>query len=400
MAKQFYTLAEAAQKLGKSTDEVKSLAREHRLGTFFQDGAELFRVQEVDQLADDDLSIDDLELPPDLGAGSGLDTLDDLNLSDLPPLTDAPLNIDEATPSMSSGRAAADIGATDDFALDLGDISLEDSDLGALVSHAPPPPAPAAPMAGLAAFDNDFGIDLADDFAAPAPPTGLPAVEVVPAEDLDAALDVAGADFDFGAIGLAESGSAHGGTAIAGAALDPAPAEMGESPVLSDSSMHFGAVDADDPQLETVGSGSGLMDLTRESEDTSIGAAMLEEDFDAAASGSAGLEGIIGEDIDGAGADFGDAAAPAPVVGGALAGSGMVLAPALDGGWSGLTAGAMLGATLAVVLCLFLSSATLFGGGSLYLDTLQGNLWMVTGIAGGVVGLGMGIGFFVGRATE
>ncbi len=370
MAKLFYTPEEAAAKLGKTVDQVKDLAREGRLETFHQDGQDLFRVSSVDQLAEDDLGLDNLELPPDLG--SGLDNLADLDLSDLPPLTDAPLNIDEATPSVSSGRASRDLGPKDDFGDDLGMISLEDSSTLE----------PAAPARGGAtgAFDlgGDLGADLGDD--------------------------------PFGDIGLAESGSAHGGSAMGAPVGDSAglggsggtsPGGAG-SPGLSDSSINFGVADAEDPHLETVGSGSGLLDLTRESEDTSIGAAMLEEEFDAAGgSGSGGLEGLIGDDHGGlGGAELPVGEAPAPVVGGALAGAGLTLVPAYDGAWSGLSVGAMLGAFLALVVCLLVSSATIFGGSSAFLADLSENLWIVTGSVAGVVAIGMGIGFFVGRATE
>lgn len=388
MAKIFYTTEEAAAKLHKTVDEIRQLARDGRLETFHQDGKDLFRVDAVDQLADDDLGLD-LELPPEIGSGasSGLDdlgNLDDLNLSDLPPLTDAPLNIDEATPSTSSGAAARGIGFGGGHD-DLGPISLEDSN-----------PAGASPAGGAGSGSglDDLGGDLLG-------------------------IDPFGGS-EAGGIGLAESGSAHGAPSVKpsrgpGASPVAGSPSLGDSsmggsgsgaggvmsPGLSDSSIHFGVSDGDEAHLETVGSGSGLLDLTRESEDTSIGAAMLEEEADAGAgaSGSGGLEGLLGGDV-GGGAGLAEAGAPVPVVGGALAGAGLTLAPAYDGAWSGLTVGAMIASMLAVVVCLMVSSATLFGGSSALLPMLVENFWIVVGSLGGLLLVGMGVGFVVGRATE
>ena len=50
MAKMFYTQAEAATKLGKSSDELKSMVREGRLREFMDNGP-VYRIEDVDKLA-------------------------------------------------------------------------------------------------------------------------------------------------------------------------------------------------------------------------------------------------------------------------------------------------------------------------------------------------------------
>ncbi|MBX3363373.1 MAG: helix-turn-helix domain-containing protein [Phycisphaeraceae bacterium] len=81
MAKIFYTLEEAAQKLGKSQDEVRQLVANGQLQEFRDRDRLMFKRDQVDVLAgDDSISLtDDLE-PISLassGSGSGLSLADD-----------------------------------------------------------------------------------------------------------------------------------------------------------------------------------------------------------------------------------------------------------------------------------------------------------------------------------
>ncbi|MEE2972309.1 MAG: hypothetical protein VX672_04220, partial [Planctomycetota bacterium] len=58
MAKMFYTAEEAAEKLGKSVDELLEMASSGEVQSFKQDDQDMFRVEQIDLLASDDL--DDL----------------------------------------------------------------------------------------------------------------------------------------------------------------------------------------------------------------------------------------------------------------------------------------------------------------------------------------------------
>ena len=75
MAKLFYTLEEAAQKLRKSTDEVMSMARAGQLVELRDKDQVLFRRSAIDQLAGDadmgsDINLDGLDLSS--GGGSSV----------------------------------------------------------------------------------------------------------------------------------------------------------------------------------------------------------------------------------------------------------------------------------------------------------------------------------------
>ena len=74
MAKMFYTLEEVAQKLGKSEDEVKEMARSGLIQEFRDREKLMFKVDQIDLLAgaDEDSSEVHLELE-DTSGGSGLE---------------------------------------------------------------------------------------------------------------------------------------------------------------------------------------------------------------------------------------------------------------------------------------------------------------------------------------
>ena len=57
MAGMFYSLEEAAEKLGKTPDEVKQLAQEGKLREFRDGSALLFKIEEVDALQPEDVDL-------------------------------------------------------------------------------------------------------------------------------------------------------------------------------------------------------------------------------------------------------------------------------------------------------------------------------------------------------
>ena len=78
--------------------------------------------------------------------------------------------------------------------------------------------------------------------------------------------------------------------------------------------------------LETVGSGSGLLDLTRESEETALGAELIEQVYSGEGESAPGRSGLF------------DAVASDPTLGPSapLGSTGMVAAAASDGPCSGV----------------------------------------------------------------
>ena len=106
---------------------------------------------------------------------------------------------------------------------------------------------------------------------------------------------LAGGDEDHGEVTLElEESSAGSGLGLSGSALNLSDSNEGtgmsvfdtdhgdasgpvETVTSDEEGTRIGETIEDDLSLEAVGSGSGLLDLTRESEDTSLGAELLEE---------------------------------------------------------------------------------------------------------------------------
>jgi hypothetical protein len=180
MAKMFYTLEEAAQKLGKSEDEIKKLADTGKLQQFRDRDKLMFKREQVDQMA----------------------------------------------ASSASGS---------------GEFTLVDDDDSSIKVDTPKPP-----KAGLKT--DAINLDVESD-------------------RLDR-----GKGASATGISVFEAGEVHD--------ADP----MAQTQITSGG---FSARNTDDElTLDSVGSGSGLLDLTRESDDTSLGAVELLEDIGPGATGA------------------------------------------------------------------------------------------------------------------
>ncbi len=289
MSKMFYTIDEAAEKLGKTTEELMEMASRGELQTFKQDDQDMFRVEQINTLAEDD----------DLG---------DLSIS----LEDSASDVDPL--GLSGSAPAMDL---DDSA---GGIDLEASSAG----------------------DDSSGIALEDSAAA--------------AED-----------------------SFLGGSSVS--AFDAGP---GGDPDLLD----------DDLSLETVGSGSGLLDLTRESDDTSLGAELLDEvyssDDDAIPASASGLFDATGADSQ----PSDDAQMGMP------AGAVPMMVETYDGGWSGLGVGMGIVAVAALAMVGLMVLVTGTGTLPALAEMMTGNIMVwFGGLLGGLVIFGV-LGYFIGKASE
>lgn len=150
--------------------------------------------------------------------------------------------------------------------------------------------------------------------------------------------------------------------------------------------------------LETVGSGSGLLDLTREADDTSLGQNLLEGSGVAAAAETA-ADTSPGDSAESPAAGLfettgAEEATSAPV------GQIAIMAEDYDGPWSGLAGGFAVGMLLVVALTLMLTVYGLSQSTSNPLVTqIAGNIWMWVGIAAGVVIVPGIIGMLIGRKT-
>lgn len=239
MAKMFYTLEEAKGALGKSEDEIKQFAREGRLREF-RDGPRLmFKADQVEQLR------------AELGAGG--DTVD-LGVSD----SGGMIGLTDTTGASGTSitLAEADTGAgtglgmslKEDTAMDLG----PSGSLGGV-----PSPTRSGSLGGisLGASSTGTGIPLAGSTVGG---TGL-------------GITPGGTAAGVSASGLSGSmsGRSRGGINVFGTD------DVGFADPSAQTSISS-ARESGGPNLEAVGSGSGLLDLTRESDDTSLGAVLDE----------------------------------------------------------------------------------------------------------------------------
>ncbi|MEX0776241.1 MAG: hypothetical protein WD042_11100 [Phycisphaeraceae bacterium] len=171
--------------------------------------------------------------------------------------------------------------------------------------------------------------------------------------------------------------------------------------------------DEEELALESVGSGSGLLDLTRESDDTSLGVELDEiypsgEASDAkldtgvsgtgVASGSA-LESALAAEASGASGlenlQAGQGASPGMVP------VNYITEEAYDGAGSGMTVGLLFGALVALVVLMFIAFGLMAGGSPALVPAIADSTQTVMMYAGGLLVLSIilgAIGFFVGRS--
>ena len=372
MAKLFYTLEEAAQKLHKSQDEIMSMARAGQLQELRDKDQVLFRRSAIDQIAGDgdmgsDINLDGLDLS---NAGSSMGAMDELRLDDSSVTPIAP----------AATRVNAGLNMNDDLSMDDGlrmddGLSLDD-DLRL----------DAGPIAASGADDSMSLDDLSladDDEPAPAP-TRAPTPAAAPmARSAPPARSPAASSGGSG-IGLADSS--------ADSMMMDAPASSGAGRMSSnDDSM---SLNSDQTQLEAVGSGSGLLDIS--SDESFFGAQMIEESM-------GGEDAAMTEntaDIFGGGETAATEEA-APVTSGtsAVTFGATALAEARDPKFSGFTAGAMIVATIALVGMGWSVTEMMVGNYTDVAKMIAENwMYVLGGTAGAILVFG-GIGLGIGKAT-
>jgi len=206
MAKLFYTLEEAAEKLGIGEEQIKKMASNHQLQPFIDGEKLMFKRDQVDGMA----------------ASGGAGGLDDTGEAAAISGGDIPL----------ADSAAGGIDALGGSGLgSSGLLSALGSGLGS----------------GAGAPDTDEGTGLIDLAGDPAQPAGVQ----------DASQGSGVSVFDAGEVEIA----------------DPSAQTMMSDP----GGTMAPDAEGDELALESVGSGSGLLDLTREADDTSLGAELLDE---------------------------------------------------------------------------------------------------------------------------
>ncbi len=356
MAKMFYNLEEALKKLGIDEAALKAAVRAGKLREFRDAGKANYKADEIDKLVKSGSlkgGDDYPEIPtePDLSGSLG-----PLNLSDTG---------DTANPM-------PDLSAS-------GAMSLSDTAGGISLSGS---------MLGGRSEATEIGLDAGHDSAVNLAGSG--------AEDI-VSLDDADAD-------RTSSGRSKDDTVVSSVGVSVFDEEdLSESADPLAKTMMTGSA-AGGTGLEGVGSGSGLLDLTRESDDTSLGAELLDEIYPGEESGTlemgeatrAGLEGMMPEATPPAQEAMGvdeDDAAPAARQAAAL--TVRTVTYRTDGFSHGASA---LMAVAIVAMCFsgLAVAAMIRGIWPRLLDFMFGKLWMfglgTLLLAGGLAGLGIFLG--------
>jgi len=331
MAKMFYSLEEAALKLQKSEEDVRQMASNGEI-TEFRDGDKLiFKVDQIDLLATSDDVASDMSSMIALADTGGQSAI-------APTPTPAPAS--PAAPSPAP-HTDPDVGSTgiSDFGLE-GDIG---SGLGSGLGGSG-----GGSSQGLSDFDNAFTLEDSGTNTGE-PVQEASGISVFDADELESA--------------------------------DPAAQTQ-----MSDGGIEGGL------NLDQLGSGSGLMDLTRESDDTSLGAeGLLDELYqgDDAAPEETVSSGDLFEGTPSA-PDMEDDSAGVPVA---------AAAEAYDPTWSGLTGGLAIGMIAASAVGAGVIIMTIAGAVPPFMYSLEfgplsvGMVWALIpaaiGVVFGVVGMTM-----------
>jgi hypothetical protein len=160
----------------------------------------------------------------------------------------------------------------------------------------------------------------------------------------------------------------------------------------------------DQLSLEAVGSGSGLLDLTRESDDTSLGAELLDEIYpgsDQKSEGGIGSASGIFEQPVSADTGLGMMAEPQPAL---TPTSGPVEFVEEADPSSGMFGGMALAAALVMGITLLVAAAAYAGYSPDWVEAVSSTddrmkLGLFAGLMLVIAGLFAGVGYFVGKAT-
>ena len=422
MAKIFYTIEEACGKLGKNNGQVMDLIKSGKLREFRDRGQLMLKVEDVNSIATDVESDDGLDLKMgsdmvNLGGesdGFELDLTDSASpatISD--PKGDSPvgltapqsieddlsLELDSMSSAEISAPAAQSSAGSDVFSLELDDLDSPSA-------SAAPVPAAKSAAAIPAMLDDELPtleLDLSDSL--PAPAVAAPKI-APPAKTNNADLDMMSLE-DSLASGVAQS-PAKSSTTNSANDFEQTIEDSREGSAIGFDSRVDSAVgasvglEADQINLDQPGSGSGLLDLTQESEDSQMGAALMDEAFqgddeEAPKNASGIFGGASGESgiHDAPIVNTGSIAVASPVFAAAMSGSEMY-----SGSWSGMTIGLLVPAIVGLSATASMLVMKTIGATPELAMYFAKDWVMWTGGYAASIAICGAIGFFVGKATE
>ncbi len=142
---------------------------------------------------------------------------------------------------------------------------------------------------------------------------------------------------------------------------------------------------ATDLALDPGGSGTGLLDLTREVDDSTLGQEFLDGGYSDQGAPAGGGGGAL---FEGSAGDSESVGIPA-----------MALAEAYDGAGSGMAGGAALGMIAVLLLSISIVIGAMAGGFGGMLASIGGNFWAFVGGMAGAIVLLMLVGWFLGKKS-
>jgi hypothetical protein len=330
MAKIYYTNDEAMEKLGMTEDEIKSLVRDGKLREFRDAGKVHFKTEDIDKLA-----------------------------AAAPPVSQSDASAESSLPGLS-------LSDETDMSADSGEITLE----------------PVEDLSALSGSGSSIGLAPESDDASSASDAGLISLEdsqggasaEVTLDDSTARSDIRKDD-----------------TIITSTGVSVFDDELeSEADPAADTVLTASA--SDQVALEGIGSGSGLLDLTREADDTSLGAELLDEILPGG--GETRMDEV--ESID---AGVASESSDAGVVAEAPAGYRVASAPVVvDDPYAPAFTGIMVVATIMLTLAGAVAGAFVQGAWPSYLQTIYANFMVVFGGSFVLAALVFGVGFFICRS--
>lgn len=151
-------------------------------------------------------------------------------------------------------------------------------------------------------------------------------------------------------------------------------------------------------ELDSASSGSGLLDLTKEADDTSLGADLLDDVYGQDTMGAtspAGESGIM----DGPAALFEGTEGEADAAAAPAAAMAPMLAEAYDGAWSGIGGGLALGMALCLAFAISVVIFAMTGTIAPVKDIIGGQFYAVAGGMAAVVVIFAVVGMVLGKKS-
>ena len=436
MAKIFYTIDEACAKLGKNNGQVMDLIKSGKLREFRDRGQLMLKVEDVNSIATDSESDDglDLKMGSDMVNLGGESDSFELDLSDSsspapvantkgdsPVGLNAPQSIEddlsleldsmagaEVPVAASQSSAGSDVlslkldsdssnasAGSDVFSLEL---DLESSNASAAAVPTAKSVAAFEPM--IEDESPTLELDLSDSL--PASPAAKSSPAKSKNDDLEPMLlddSLAGGSSPSPAKSSAPNLAKNFDQTIEDSREGSA---IGFDSRVDSAAGASAALEADQINLDQPSSGSGLLDLTQESEDSQMGAQLMDEAFQGddeevpknasgIFGGASGESGIHDAPV----VNTGSIAAASPVFAAAMSGSEIY-----SGSWSGMTIGLLVPAIIGLsATASMLVMKTI--GATPELAMYFAKDWMMwTGGYAASIAICGAIGFFVGKATE